>query len=68
MPRLSRDAEEELRDRFAGLAMQALLGDYTVSQSICDNDPRYNEKNFAEVVALNAYDFADAMLKARIKK
>lgn len=65
MPQRKNSAQ---RDHFAGLAMQALIGDYAVSQAICDRDPRYNGCNFAEVVALNAYDFADAMLRVRSKK
>jgi hypothetical protein len=56
------------RDGFAGLAMQALVGNPAASQAICDNDPRYDETNFADVVALNAYGFSDAMMRARHKE
>jgi hypothetical protein len=51
------------RDHFAGLAMQGLLSDYRVGQSICD-DEKYNCHNFAELVARSAVEFADALLKA----
>lgn len=51
------------RNELAGRAMQALLSAET-SQLICDRDPRYKGDNFAEVLALNAYEFADEMIKA----
>lgn len=59
-----------LRDAFALAAMQALLSNWQASQKICDSDPRYQKQadglfNFADVVALNAYEFSDAMLKVR---
>lgn len=43
-----------LRDHFAGLAMQALIGKYAV--------PTH------ELISQRAYEVADAMLKAREKK
>jgi len=42
-----------LRDHFAGLAMQGLLGDHV--------------RNF-DLLAIEAYQMADAMLKAREEK
>jgi hypothetical protein len=62
------EGDADKRDGFAACAMQALLSNPVASQRICDMDPRYNEKNFAEVVALNAYEFADAMMAARDRK
>lgn len=53
-----------LRDYFAAAAIGALLSDHEVGQKICD-DPRYPETPFRDLVAENAYDFADAMIKAR---
>jgi peptide subunit release factor RF-3 len=53
-----------LRDYFAAKAMASLVaGDG--AQDICDHDSRYTGGNFADVVALCSYEFADAMLKAR---
>lgn len=57
-----------LRDYFAAKALAGIVGNFDVSRAICDNDPRYDDTNFAQVVALNAYEFADAMLKAREAK
>lgn len=56
-----------LRQHYAGLAMQGLLTNYEVHKDICNNDPRYKKQpdgqyNFAHVVALNAIEFADALL------
>lgn len=53
-----------LRDYFAAQVLPGLVS-AQAAQDICDNDPRYDGSNFAKVVALNAYEFADAMLKAR---
>lgn len=58
-----------LRDWFAGLAMQRMCaGDGAIM--VGNRDANYDEKkgNFAEVVASNAYDFADAMLAERDKR
>ena len=56
------------RDRFAMAAMQGLLSCWQAQQKICDTDPRYQQKpdgqyNFADVVATNAVEFADALLE-----
>lgn len=53
-----------LRDYFAGLAMQSMFAG-PGAQVVADRDERYDESNWAEVVALNAYEMADAMLKVR---
>lgn len=53
-----------LRDWFAGRAMQSMFaGDG--ARMVANRDKRYDETNWAEVVALNAYEMADAMLTAR---
>jgi hypothetical protein len=56
-----------LRDYFAAKAMQSIFaGDGATMVANCDG--RYNgETNWADVVALNAYEMADAMLKEREK-
>jgi len=46
--------ERDLRDWFAGLAMQSFLG-----------DPRVEFPLDEELVAVRAYEVADAMLEAR---
>ncbi len=55
------------RDYLAAKAMQALLA-FDVSQFICNHDPRYTGKNFTEVVAINAYEFADGMIAESQRK
>jgi len=55
------------REYIAAKAMAALIGNPVASQCICNNDPRYKKQadgqcNFADVVALNALEFADALL------
>ncbi len=53
-----------LRDYFAAKAMQAAFaGDG--ARMIADRDARYDETNWAQIVAMNAYEMADAMLIAR---
>lgn len=52
-----------LRDWFAGLAMQSIYGGVG-ARDVADRDGRYDETNWSEVVAANAYEMADAMLKA----
>lgn len=56
-----------LRDWFATAAMQAIYGGEG-AQQVANRDARYNETNWAFVVASNAYEMADAMLKARTAK
>ena len=53
-----------LRDYFAAAAMQAIFGGVG-AQQVAERDRRYDGTNWAEVVAKNAYEMADAMLKAR---
>lgn len=55
---------EDLRDWFAGLAMQAAFAG-PGARMVADRDERYDETNWCDVVASNAYVMADAMLKAR---
>lgn len=50
------------RELFAAMAMQGLLSDVETQRQM-QQDPRYNKKNFNEVVAMNAIEFADALLK-----
>ena len=50
-----------LRDWFAGLAMQQMIAG-PGAQVVADRDQRYDETNFAQIVADNAYNFADAMI------
>lgn len=53
-----------LRDYFAAKAMQASLSDIDRVRSIksyCEN----NNTNFSDEISFQAYDIADAMLKAR---
>lgn len=56
-----------LRDYFAAKAMQAIFGGVG-AQQVADRDGRYNETNWAQVVAANAYEMADAMLATRNKQ
>ena len=59
-------SEEKLRDDFAGRAMaQMCAGDGATM--VANRDGRYlhGEMTFAEVVADNAYNFADAMILRR---
>lgn len=53
-----------LRDYFAAKAMQSICAGEG-ARMVADRDGRYNETNWAEIVAKNSYEFADAMLKER---
>lgn len=53
-----------LRDYFAAKAMQARISDYESCKSIADHAKKF-DVSFAEEVAAQSYDMADAMLKAR---
>lgn len=56
-----------LLDYFAGKAMQAMCaGEGAIM--VAENDPRYNETNWKEIVADNAYNFAEAMVNERNKR
>ena len=48
------------------MAMQSIYGGMG-AQQVADRDQRYDETNWAEIVASNAYEMADAMLKERLK-
>lgn len=56
-----------LRDYFAAGAMQAVFAG-PGARMVADRDGRYNEDNWAEVVAANAYEMADAMIAERAKQ
>jgi hypothetical protein len=49
------------REEYAKAAMQALLQDERTSRWL-QEDQRYTGTNFKEVVAINAFEFADAMI------
>lgn len=49
------------RELIAAMAMQGVLSDVHV-QLWMKTDPRYNGDNFAQVVAINSCEFADALL------
>jgi hypothetical protein len=49
------------RELIAAKVMSALVSDVEVSRWI-QADPRFNQLNFKEVVAMNAVEFADALL------
>lgn len=53
-----------LRDYFAAKAMQAIFAGEGARQ-VASRDGRYTEGNWSQVVALNAYEMADAMIEAR---
>ena len=55
-----------LRDWFAGLAMQRIFAGAGATV-VAARDKRYDETNWADVVADNAYEMADAMMKRRLK-
>jgi hypothetical protein len=50
------------REYFAGLAMQGLLSCIEMQRWL-QTDPRYTGQNFAKVVAINATEFADALIE-----
>jgi hypothetical protein len=53
-----------LRDYFAAKAMQAIFAGEG-ARMVAARDQRYDETNWAEIVATNAYGMADAMIAAR---
>lgn len=53
-----------LRDYFAAKVMQSIFAGQG-ARMVADRDQRYDETNWAEVVAKNSYEMADAMLKER---
>jgi DNA primase catalytic subunit len=59
--------ETELRDTFAGKAMEALIFDCDMNDldRECYSDDEVNEKQ-AQIARIS-YEMADAMLKARLK-
>jgi hypothetical protein len=57
-------AANDLRDHFAGLAMQAMTSDIKRVISLCDEAKR-QKHSYAEEVALQSYVLSDEMLKER---
>lgn len=60
---------QELYEWYAGLAMQQMCAG-PGADMVAARDGNYSEEkgNFAEVVASNAFDFADAMMRERNKR
>lgn len=55
---------ESLRDELAARVMQTIFaGD--AARMVANRDERYDETNWAAVVAANSFEMADAMLKER---
>jgi len=54
-----------LRDYFAAKAMQAMLPTYDIPLVFDDETREEGEKTMPELIAIDAYVMADAMLKAR---
>ncbi len=54
-----------LRDYFAAKAMQAMLPTYDIPLVFDDETWKEGEKTMPELIAIDAYVMADAMLKAR---
>jgi hypothetical protein len=50
-----------LRQWYAGMAMQSIFGGIG-AQIVANRDGRYDETNWAEVVAKNSFEMADAMI------
>lgn len=51
------------REYFAIMCMQGILSDCDTLREIKSKDRRFQITNFSEVVAKNAIEFADALLK-----
>jgi len=54
----------DLKDWYAGLAMQQMCAG-PGGRMVADRDERYDETNWAQIVANNAYDMAEAMMAER---
>lgn len=50
------------REYFAAMAMQSMVAGQG-AQMVADRDQRYPNESFADVVAMNSVEFADALLK-----
>lgn len=61
--RMHQQSLEPLRDQFAGLAMQAMISNQAMMQSLQSNG--YDQVAAYAIVAKSAYKLADAMLKSR---
>jgi len=55
-----------MRDYFAAKAMQSIFGGIGAAQ-VADRDDRYDETNWKEVIAMNSYEMANAMIEERKK-
>lgn len=53
-----------IRDYFAAKVMASIFAG-PGAHDVANRDKRYDETNWAEVVSKNAYEMADAMIKAR---
>lgn len=60
-------SEKMLYDEFAQRAMQAICAGEG-ARMVADRDERYDETNWAQIVADNAYNFAEAMIEERRKR
>jgi hypothetical protein len=60
---LDQEYKEYLKIQFAMAAMHGLLSDVGTQREIKDKDGRFKGYNFSTVVALNAIEFADELLK-----
>jgi hypothetical protein len=56
-----------LLDYFAAKAMQAMCAGEG-ARMLADRDERYDETNWAQIVADNSYNFAEAMILERQKR
>ena len=63
-PRCGHCCQSELRDYFAGKAMQVILGNYDIATSFEEEEVN-NPEGMPTLIAIDAYIMADAMLKAR---
>lgn len=57
-----------LRDHFAAMAMQSLIGRETQNTSVWNHDVYSEEDGFEHDVASRAYQYADAMVSHRSKR
>ena len=59
-----RDTELEVRDHFAGMALQGMI---TTRDWIANSGDWKDKKTMVKTYAKEAYEFADAMMKERYK-
>ena len=63
-PRCGHCCQSELRDYFAGKAMQVILEHYDIATSFAEGEVT-DPEGMPTLIAIDAYIMADAMLKAR---